>query len=329
MKSPIRVAVTGAAGQLAYSLIFRVASGEVFGADQPIHLHLVEIPPAMKALQGVAMELDDCAYPLLKSIKLTDTPAEGFDGIHFGLLVGSKPRGPGMERKDLLTENGKIFVGQGKALEKAAKDLQVLVVGNPANTNCLIALSNARSIPATRFHAMTRLDHNRAQAQLAGKAGVGCAEVTNVTIWGNHSATQFPDFFNAKIKGKAVTDVITDKAWLEGEFIATVQKRGAAIIAARGVSSAASAANAAIDHVKSLLNGSAKGDWISSAVLSDGSHYGIPKGLVSSFPIKAKGKGEWEIVGGVKINDFARSKIEASIKELEEERAVVKDLIPG
>jgi malate dehydrogenase len=327
MKSPIRVAITGAAGQLAYSLIFRVASGEMFGADQPLHLQLLEIPPAMKALNGVAMELDDCAYPLLQSIGLTDKAEEAFDGIDWGLLVGSKPRGPGMERKDLLTENGKIFVGQGNALERAAKDLQVLVVGNPANTNCLIALKNAKSVPAHRFHAMMRLDHNRARAQLAGKAGVGIDQVTNVTIWGNHSATQFPDFFNAKVGGKAAPDVITDRAWLEGNFISTVQKRGAAIIEARGLSSAASAANAAVDHVKSMRSATPKGDWISSGVLSDGKHYGVPEGIVSSFPVRSDGKGGWEIVEGLKINDFARGKIDASVKELQEERAVVADLL--
>ena len=327
MKSPIRVAITGAAGQLAYSLIFRVASGEVFGLDQPLHLHLLEIPPAMKALQGVAMELDDCSYPLLRGMKLTDKSDEAFDGINWGLLVGSKPRGPGMERKDLLTENGKIFVGQGKSLERAAKDLRVLVVGNPANTNCLIALKNARSIPASRFHAMTRLDHNRARAQLATKAGVEIDKVTNVTIWGNHSATQFPDYLNAKIGGKAATDVISDKAWLEADFITTVQKRGAAIIEARGLSSAASAANAAIDHVKSMLAATPKGDWISSGVLSDGKSYGIPEGIVSSFPVRSDGKGGWEIVQGLQIGDFARKKIDGSVKELQEERAVVADLL--
>ena len=327
MKSPIRVAITGAAGQLAYSLIFRVASGEVFGADQPLHLNLLEIPPAMKALHGVAMELDDCSYPLLRGMTLTDKAEEAFNGIGWGLLVGSKPRGPGMERKDLLTENGKIFVGQGKALERAAPELRVLVVGNPANTNCLIALKNARSIPAERFHAMTRLDHNRARAQLAGKAGVGIDKVTNVTIWGNHSATQFPDFLHAKIGGKPAADVIPERAWLEGEFITTVQKRGAAIIEARGLSSAASAANAAIDHVKSMLAATPKGDWISSGVLSNGKSYGIPEGIVSSFPVRSNGKGGWEIVQGLEISEFARRKIDASVKELQDERAVIADLL--
>lgn len=327
MNSPMKVAITGAAGQLAYSLVFRVASGEVFGDDQPIILHLLEIPPAMQALGGVAMELDDCAYPLLKGLKLTDQPGEAFDGINWGLLVGSKPRGPGMERKDLLTENGKIFVGQGKALEKSAPDLRVLVVGNPANTNCLIALKNAQSIPSERFAAMTRLDHNRAVAQLGNKAGTGMDQVTNVTIWGNHSATQFPDYINAKIGGRPVPDVIADHAWLEGEFISTVQKRGAAIIEARGLSSAASAANAAIDHVKSMRAATPAGDWISAGVLSDGGSYGIPEGIVNSFPIRCDGNGGWEIVQGLEINDFARGKIDASVQELLEERTVIQDLL--
>jgi malate dehydrogenase len=328
MKAPIRVAITGAAGQLAYSLIFRVASGEMFGPDQPLFLNLLEIPPAMKALNGVGMELDDCAYPLLKGLKLTDKAEEAFDGVRWALLVGSKPRGPGMERKDLLTENGKIFVGQGRALERADKEVRILVVGNPANTNCLIALNNVRAIPSSRICAMTRLDHNRARAQLGGKAGVDVTQVTNVTIWGNHSPTQFPDFFNARIGGKPAADVITDQAWLEGEFITKVQKRGGAIIEARGVSSAASAANAVIDHVHSLLTPTPKGDWFSAAVLSDGS-YGVPKGLVSSFPVRSDGKGNWELVQGLKITDFARQKIDASVKELQEERSVIQDLLPG
>ena len=325
MKAPMRVAITGAAGQLAYSLIFRVASGEVFGHAQPLILHLLEIPPAMNALKGVAMELDDCAYPLLKGMVLTDQASQAFDGVNWALLVGSKPRGKGMERKDLLLDNGKIFVEQGKALEKAARDLRVLVVGNPANTNCLIALSHAKAVPPERFAAMTRLDHNRARAQLARKAGVEMSQVTNVTIWGNHSATQFPDFLNARIGGKPALQVIPDKAWLEGEFISTVQKRGAAIIEARGVSSAASAANAAIDHVKSVLTPTPAGDWFSAAVLTDGS-YGVPKGLVSGFPVRSDGKA-WQIVPGVEINAFARQKIDASIKELQEEKAVVQGLL--
>lgn len=325
MKSPIRVAITGAAGQLSYSLIFRVASGEVFGADQPLHLQLLEIPPAMNALKGVVMELDDCAYPLLKSVSMTDKAEEALNGVNWALLVGSKPRSKGMERKDLLLDNGKIFVEQGRALQKAASNVQILVVGNPANTNCLIALSHAKSVPPERFAAMTRLDHNRALGQLANKAKVAMSEVTNVTIWGNHSATQFPDFYNAKIGGKPASGVITDKAWLEGEFITTVQKRGAAIIEARGLSSAASAANAAIDHVKSLLTPTAGNNWFSAAVLSDGS-YGIPKGIVSGYPVRFDGK-KWAIVPGLEINAFARAKIDGSIKELQEERAVVEGLL--
>ncbi|MEE8434239.1 MAG: malate dehydrogenase [bacterium] len=327
MKSPIRIAVTGAAGQLAYSLIFRIASGGVFGMDQPLQMSLLEIPPAMKALNGVAMELDDCAFPLLKKMVLTDKAEEAFDGISWGLLVGSKPRGPGMERKDLLTENGKIFVGQGRAMERAADDLRVLVVGNPANTNCLIALKNAGSVPADRFHAMMRLDQNRAAAQLAAKAGVGVDQVSNVTIWGNHSATQFPDFFNARIGGKPSAEAIPDRAWLEGDFISTVQQRGKAIIDARGLSSAASAANAAVDHVTSMLSPTPDGDWVSSAVLSSGGHYDVPEGIVSSFPLRFDGKGGWEVVEGLEIGDFAREKIDASVKELQEERSVVEDLL--
>lgn len=327
MNAPMRVAITGAAGQLAYNLIFRVASGEVFGDDQPLYLHLLEIPAAMKALDGVAMELDDCAYSLLKGVTLSDKAEEAFDGVSWALLVGSKPRGPGMERKDLLTENGKIFVGQGKALQRADSQLRVLVVGNPANTNCLIALSHARSIPAGRFHAMMRLDHNRARAQLAAKAGVGVDAVSNVTIWGNHSATQFPDFLNARIAGRSAAEAIGDRAWLEGDFIATVQKRGAAVIEARGLSSAASAANAAIDHVRSMLYSTPEGDWTSSAVLSDGS-YDIPEGIVSSYPIRIHDNGAWEIVQDLEINEFSRQRIEVSVKELQEERAVVENLLP-
>ncbi len=327
MNAPMRVAITGAAGQIAYNLIFRVASGEVFGDDQPLYLHLLEIPAAMKALDGVAMELDDCAYSLLKGVTLSDKAEEAFDGVSWAWLVGSKPRGPGMERKDLLTENGKIFVGQGKALQRADSQLRVLVVGNPANTNCLIALSHARSIPAARFHAMTRLDHNRARAQLAAKAGVGVAAVSNVTIWGNHSATQFPDFLNARIAGRSAAEAIGDRAWLEGDFIATVQKRGAAVIEARGLSSAASAANAAIDHVRSMLYSTPEGDWTSSAVLSDCS-YGIPEGIVSSFPIRTHDNGAWEIVQDLEISEFARQRIEVSVRDLQEERAVIEKLLP-
>ena len=325
MKQPIKVAVTGAAGQLAYSLLFRVASGEVFGADQPLHLHLLEIPPVMGALRGVAMELEDCAYPLVMGMKLTDNAAEAFDGINWGLLVGAKPRGKGMERKDLLLDNGKIFVEQGKALERAASDVRILVVGNPANTNCLIALNNAKSVPAERFTAMMRLDHNRARGQLALKAGVTVEDVTNLAVWGNHSATQFPDFFNARIAGKPATEIIKDQDWLENEFIPAVQKRGAAIIEARGLSSAASAANAAVDHVQALRSPTPEGDWFSGAVLSDGS-YGIPEGLVFGFPLRTKGDGR-EIVQGLTLNEFARQKIEITTKELQEERELTKEML--
>ena len=325
MKQPIKVAVTGAAGQLAYSLLFRVASGEVFGADQPLHLHLLEIPPVMGALRGVAMELEDCAYPLVKGMKLTDNAAEAFDGISWGLLVGAKPRGKGMERKDLLLDNGKIFVEQGKALERAASDVRILVVGNPANTNCLIALNNAKSLPAERFTAMMRLDHNRARGQLALKAGVTVEAVTNLAIWGNHSATQFPDFFNARIAGKPATEIIKDQKWLENEFIPAVQKRGAAIIEARGLSSAASAANAVVDHVQAMRSPTPEGDWFSGAVLSDGS-YGIPEGLVFGFPLRTKGNGR-EIVQGLTLNEFARRKIEITTKELQEERELTKEML--
>ena len=326
MKPPIKVAITGAAGQLAYSLSFRVASGEVFGADQPMHLTLLEIPPAMGALEGVVLELDDCAYPLVQSIQATDQATAAFDGINWGLLVGSKPRTKGMERGDLLAANGKIFVEQGKALERAADDLRILVVGNPANTNCLIALSNAGSVPADRFAAMMRLDQNRGMAQLAGKAGKPVSSVTNMAIWGNHSATQFPDFFNAKIGGTPAPEVIQDPAWLETAFISTVQKRGAAIIEARGSSSAASAANAAIDHVISMRSATPAGDWFSAAVLSDGS-YDVPQGIVSSFPLRSDGE-KWEIVQGLTHNAFAREKIDASVKELLDEREAVKDSLP-
>ncbi|MDH5751171.1 MAG: malate dehydrogenase [Deltaproteobacteria bacterium] len=327
MKQPIRIAITGAAGQLAYSLIFRIAAGDVYGADQPVILHLVEITPAMKALDGVAMELDDCAFPTLKGIKISDNVDEAFDGINHALLVGARPRGPGMERKDLLTANGKIFVEQGRALERAASDIQILVVGNPANTNCLIALHNAKSVPRDRFHAMTRLDHNRAKAQLAKKAGVDVEQVTNVTIWGNHSATQYPDFSHAKINGKPVPEVILDKNWLEKDFITTVQKRGTAIIQARGVSSAASAANAVIDHVKSLIHGTPKGDWVSTSVLSDGS-YGVHEDLVSSFPVTMDGNGHWKIVSDLDITPFSREKLDATISEMEGEKLMVKDILP-
>lgn len=327
MSKIVKIAVTGAAGQIGYAILPRLASGEVFGHNTQIALHLLEIPPAMKALEGVVMELQDCAFPLLENIVVTDNAETAFDGVNWALLVGSKPRGPGMERGDLIRENGPIFVGQGKALAaRAADDVCVLVVGNPANTNCLIAMHNARDIPRERFSAMTRLDQNRASAQLAQKAGVAVKDVTNVTIWGNHSATQYPDAENARIKGKLVSDFIGHISWLRGEFIATVQKRGAAIIAARGLSSAASAASAALDHVKSSLTETPEGDWFSAAVASDGS-YGIDERLIFSFPVTSDGQGNYSIVQGLEWSDFAREKIAATTTELRNEKAVVEDLL--
>ena len=326
-KTPIRVAVTGAAGQIGYALLFRIASGAVFGPDQPVILHLIEIEPALPALGGVCMELDDCAFPLLKGVVPTAKLDEGFNGVNWALLVGSVPRKQGMERKDLLGINGKIFIGQGQAIEKnAASDVRILVVGNPCNTNCLIAMNNAKGVPRDRWFAMTRLDENRAKAQLATKAGVHNSQVTNVTIWGNHSATQYPDFYNAKINGKAATEVITDEAWLQGEFIATVQQRGAAIIKARGLSSAASAANAAIDTVRSIITPTAAGDWHSVALCSDGS-YGCEAGLITSFPTRNIA-GKLELVKGLPVNEFSRSKIDATLNELKEEKSLVADLLP-
>ena len=324
-KAPITVAVTGAAGQIGYSLLFRIASGALFGPDQPVNLRLIEIEPALGALGGVCMELDDCAFPLLNSITPTADLNEGFKGVNWAILVGSVPRKAGMERKDLLNINGKIFTGQGQAIEKnAAGDVRVLVVGNPCNTNCLIAMNNAQGVPADRWFAMTRLDENRAKSQLAAKSGAHHSTVTNLTIWGNHSATQYPDFYNAKIGGKPATEVITDHTWLQGEFISTVQQRGAAIIKARGLSSAASAANAACDTVHSLTRPTPAGDWTSVAVCSDGS-YGIEKGLMFSFPIRTDGS-KWEIVQGVPVNEFSQAKIKATEDELREERAAVKEL---
>jgi malate dehydrogenase len=327
-KLPIRVAVTGAAGQIGYSLLFRIASGGLFGPDQPVALNLIEIEPGMKALEGVCMELDDCAYPLLKDIRPTSDLNEGFSGVNWSLLVGSVPRKAGMERGDLLGINGKIFTGQGQAIQaNAASDVRVLVVGNPCNTNCLIAMSNARDIPSDRWFAMTRLDENRAAAQLAAKANCQVSEVSNVTIWGNHSATQYPDYYNAKIGGVLASEVISDDTWAHVDFIPTVQQRGAAIIQARGASSAASAANAAIDTVKSLTNPTPSGDWNSVCVTSDGS-YDTKEGLITSFPIRSDGE-NWEIVQDLPINDFAREKIDASVSELAEERDLVSDLLPS
>src|SRR5881392_2721399 len=303
MKSPIKVAVTGAAGQIGYSLLFRIASGEMFGPDQPVTLHMIEIPAALNALEGVVMELHDCAFPLLKGITPTADLDEGFRDINWALLVGSVPRKAGMERKDLLGINGKIFVGQGKAIAKNANaDVRVLVVGNPCNTNCLIAMNNAKEIPSDRWFAMTRLDENRARAQLAHKAGVGIGSVTNITIWGNHSSTQYPDFYNARIDNRPADEVIGDEKWLKEEFIATVQQRGAAVIKARGLSSAGSAANAIVDAVSSLTNDTPANDWHSVAVCSDGS-YGVEEELISSFPVRVRG-GKLEILQGLPINDL-------------------------
>jgi malate dehydrogenase len=327
MKSPVKVAVTGAAGQIGYSLLFRIASGSMLGPDQPVELRLIEIPQALTALEGVVMELQDCAFPLVSSIVPTADLAEGFAGVNWALLVGSVPRKQGMERKDLLGINGKIFTGQGQAIEQnAASDVRVLVVGNPCNTNCLIAMNNAKGVPTDRWLAMMRLDENRAKSQLAAKASVHVTEITNLAIWGNHSATQYPDFFNAKIRGKPVPSVISDEEWLKGPFISTVQQRGAAIIKARGSSSAASAANAVVDTVRSLTTPTPAGDWHSVAVASDGS-YGVEKGLMSSFPIRTTAPDRWEIVQNVPINDFSREKISASVNELKQEKSLVSELL--
>ena len=326
MTSPIKIAVTGAAGQIGYSLLFRIASGAMFGPEQPIALHLIEIPNALRALEGVVMELHDCAFPLLKSITPTADLDEGFRGVNWALLVGSIPRKAGMERGDLLGINGKIFIGQGQAIEKnAAADVRVLVIGNPCNTNCLIAMNNAKAIPRDRWFAMMRLDENRARAQLAHKAGVEIEKITNMAIWGNHSATQYPDFYNAKIDNRPANEVIGDEKWLKETFIPAVQQRGAAIIKARGLSSAASAANAVVDTVRSLTNDTVPNDWNSVAVCSDGS-YGVEKDLISSFPIRVRG-GKWEIVQKVPINDFSRGRIDKSVAELKEEKSLVAELL--
>ena len=327
MKTPIRIAVTGAAGQIGYSLLFRIASGAMFGPDQPVELNLIEIAPALPTLGGVVMELDDCAFPLLKKITATADLDEGFRGVNWALLVGSVPRKAGMERKDLLGINGRIFIGQGQAIAKnAAGDVRVLVVGNPCNTNCLIAMNNAKSIPADRWFAMTRLDENRAKAQLARKAGVDVTSVTNMAIWGNHSATQYPDFHNARIDGRPVTEVIADHAWLEGEFSATVQQRGAAILQARGSSSAASAANAVVDTVRSLTTPTPSGDWYSAALCSTGD-YDVEPGLISSFPVRNGAGGAREVVKSVPVNAFSRTKIDATLNELREEKSLVAELL--
>ena len=326
MKSPVRVTVTGAAGQISYSLLFRIAAGEMLGSDQPVILQMLEITPALEALKGVAMELEDCAFPTLAGMVCTDDPAVAFKDSDYALLVGARPRGPGMERKDLLEANAAIFSVQGKAInDHAAKHIKVLVVGNPANTNSLIAQRNAPNIDPRQFTAMTRLDHNRALSQLANKTGKTINDVTHMTIWGNHSATQYPDIHHAKVNGAAAIDMV-DQAWYESDFIPVVQQRGAAIIKARGASSAASAANAAIGHMRSWALGTAEGDWVSMGVYSDGS-YGIAKGLIYSFPCVCK-NGDWEIVQGLEINAFSRAKITATEQELAEERDAVKHLLP-
>jgi malate dehydrogenase len=324
-QDPVRIAVTGAAGQIGYSILFRIASGAVLGPDQPVMLQLLEITPALGALEGVAMELDDCAFPLLAGITRSDDANQAFDGANIAFLVGSRPRTKGMERGDLLEANGAIFTVQGKALsDNAADDVRILVVGNPANTNALIAQQNAPAIAPERFTAMTRLDHNRAKAQLAGKLSGSVNDITHMTIWGNHSATQYPDLFHTEVGGKIAAEVVGDQAWIENDFIPTVQKRGAAIIEARGASSAASAASAAIDHMHDWSLGTADGDWVSVALPSDGS-YGVPEGLISSFPCVAR-DGKWEIVQGLDIDEFSRGRIDASVGELAEERDAVREL---
>jgi malate dehydrogenase len=323
--SPLKVAVTGAAGQIGYSLLFRLASGSLLGPDRPIELRLLEIEPALKALEGVVMELDDCAFPSLAGVEIGADPNKIFDGVNLALLVGAKPRGPGMERSDLLEANGAIFTAQGKALnEVAAEDIRVGVTGNPANTNALITMSNAPDIPHERFSALTRLDHNRAITQLAKKAKAAVTDVKKMTIWGNHSATQYPDVFHAEVGGKNAAEVVNDQAWIENDFIPTVAKRGAAIIDARGASSAASAASATIDAARDWLLESPKGDWVSMAVISDGS-YGVPEGLISSFPVTTK-DGNWSIVGGLEIDEFSRGRIDKSTAELADERSAVSGL---
>ena len=323
--TPMRVAVTGAAGQIGYSLVFRIASGALLGPDQPVILQMLEIPPAMGGLDGVAMELDDCAFPLLADMVLSDDPGTAFEGADVALLVGSRPRSAGMERQDLLEANGAIFTAQGRVLnDHASDDLKVLVVGNPANTNCLIAMNSAPDVPDERFTAMMRLDHNRAMTQVAQKASVPVTDVSRMTIWGNHSATQYPDLFRCEVGGRSAADVIDDQAWLEEEFIPTVQQRGAAIIEARGASSAASAANAAINHVHDWVLGTGEGDWVSMGVPSDGS-YGVPEGLLCGLPATCA-DGRWSVVQGLELDEFSRARIDASVTELESEREMVRGL---
>ena len=325
MSTPAKVTVTGAAGQIGYALLFRIASGQMLGPDTPIELSLLEIPDAVKAAEGTAMELEDCAFPLLSKIDIFDDPRQAFDGCNVGLLVGARPRGPGMERSDLLEANGGIFKPQGEAIAAgAADDVKILVVGNPANTNCLIAMSNADGVPRERFTAMMRLDHNRAIAQLANKAGKGVSDVTNMTVWGNHSTTQYPDLVNAKVTGESAWDTVDDEAWIADEFIPRVAKRGAAIIEARGASSAASAANAAIDHVRDWVLGTPEGDWVSMGVPTDGS-YGVEEGIVAGMPC-ACSDGQWSIVEGLEVPEFSRARIDASAAELGEERQAVSEL---
>ena len=323
--TPVKVAVTGAAGQIGYSLLFRIASGALLGPDTPVELRLLEVTPALKALEGVVMELDDCAFPTLAGVQIGDDPTKIFDGVNLALLVGARPRGPGMERGDLLEANGAIFTAQGKALnEVAADDVRIGVTGNPANTNALIALSNAPDIPQERFSALTRLDHNRAISQLAKKTGAKVTDIKKMTIWGNHSATQYPDVFHAEVGGRNAAEVVGDQGWIENDFIPTVAKRGAAIIEARGSSSAASAASATIDAARDWLLGSADGDWVSMAVASDGS-YDVPEGLISSFPVTTK-DGNWSIVQGLEIDEFSRARIDKSTAELADERSAVTEL---
>jgi malate dehydrogenase len=325
MPTPVNVTVTGAAGQIGYALLFRIAAGGLLGPDTPVRLRLLEIEPALKAAEGTAMELDDCAFPLLSGIDITADARQAFDGANVALLVGARPRTAGMERGDLLSANGGIFKPQGEAINAgAADDIRVLVVGNPANTNALIAASHAPDVPGSRFTAMTRLDHNRALSQLASKTGASVNDIRKLTIWGNHSATQYPDWSQATISGKPVEEVVGDREWLESTFIPTVAKRGAAIIEARGASSAASAASAAIDHVFSWVNGTPADDWTSAAIMSDGS-YGVPEGIISSFPVTSEG-GEWKIVQGLEVDEFSRGKIDASVAELVEERDAVRGL---
>ena len=323
--SPVTVTVTGAAGQIGYALLFRIASGQLLGPDTPVRLRLLEIEPALKAAEGTAMEIDDCAFPLLSGIDITADAQAAFDGTNVALLVGARPRTKGMERGDLLSANGGIFKPQGEALSGAASDVKVLVVGNPANTNALIAASHASGIPGSRFTAMTRLDHNRALSQLAKKTGAAVSDIKHLTIWGNHSATQYPDWSQATIGGRPVEEVVGDREWLESTFIPTVAKRGAAIIEARGSSSAASAANAAVDHVHDWVNGTPEGDWTSAAIMSDGS-YGVPEGIISSFPVTSDGTGDWQVVQGLEVDDFSRGRIDASVGELAEERDAVREL---